>query len=103
MRHPALIGFLIGLFCTFLWFAPIIFRLDFGDPPNESLLRDFLVWISTPVAYVVSWIIGWPLQQEAAIFIYVFFAIPITLPLLGLTLGFIYSRVKYLISKRLKN
>jgi hypothetical protein len=102
MRRPPLIGFLIGLFCSLLWFAPMLLRIE-SEAPQESLLRDFLVWISTPVAHVVAAIKGWPLQQEAAIFIYVFFAIPITMPLLGMLLGFVYSGIRLLLKNRAKN
>ena len=87
--RAALVGFLIGiLFDVLMWFCG----------PLTCDLRDTLVFVSTPVAYVVSWITGWEFRQEEAIMIYVV-AIPITMPLIGITLGFVYSGVKSLVQR----
>ncbi len=79
--RAALVGFLIGiLFDVLMWFCG----------PLTCDLRDTLVFVSTPVAYVVSWITGWEFRQEEAIMIYVV-AIPITIPLIGMMAGFLYA------------
>lgn len=83
MRRPILIGLSFGLLLDVLYW-------NLGPYSWDNLILKFLVTISTPVAYVISGITGWPLQQEAAIAIYAW-AIVITLPLLGLLIGLIYG------------
>ncbi len=91
MYRPPLIGFFLGIIIdVVLWFS--------GPFSHDSVLLKFLCVISTPVAHIVSWITGWSFHQESGIMLYVF-AIPITIPLLGLLLGFLYTVVSNLINK----
>lgn len=88
LRAP-LYGFLIGILLNvILWFCG----------PFHGLVLEFLCTISTPVAYIISWITGWKFMQEEGILIYVF-AIPITIALSGLLAGFMYSGIKVLVNR----
>ena len=77
--RAAIIGFLIGVLLDIilLWCGPL-----------PTALLDILCSVSTPVAYVISWMTGWSFHQEEGILIYSC-AIPVTLPLIGLMLGFV--------------
>jgi hypothetical protein len=89
MYRPPLIGFFLGIIIDILiWFC--------GPLPEDAL--EALCKISWPVAQIVSWITGWKFQQEEAIMIYIF-AIPITLPLIGLFIGFLYVGIRNLVNK----
>lgn len=77
--RPILIGFSFGLLLDVLFW-------NLGPYSWDSWILNFLVYISSPVAHIIAWIKGWPLQQEAAIYCYTY-AIVITLPLLGVILG----------------
>jgi hypothetical protein len=98
MRRPPVAGFLIGLFCSILWFISWFIPWQYDDLWDTWLMH-FIVWISTPVAHIVPAIMGWTLRQEAGLFIYSFFAIPITLPLFGLLIGILFKVIKNLIGK----
>ena len=91
MRAP-LYGLLSGILLdVLLWFT---------GPLNESLLK-FLTGLSTPVAYIISWITGWKFQQEESIMIYML-AIPISIALVGMLCGLFYSGVKVALNRRRK-
>lgn len=85
-------GLLIGILLDVLFW--------FGGPISyNSWITKFLWWVSTPVAHVLSWITGWPLQQESGLALYVY-AILITLPLLGILIGITFGIVRKLINRR---
>lgn len=83
MRAP-LYGLLLGILLDILFWMT--------GPINQSLLK-FLTELSTPVAYIISWITGWQFQQEEGIMLHLL-AILATLPLLGIVCGLLCSAVK---------
>lgn len=54
-----------------MWGAALaVFGLLLLGRVEGSLLSSGVLWIATPGAHVVSWISGWPLQQEASLACY---------------------------------
>jgi len=94
MYRPPLIGFFLGIIIDIvIWFC--------GPLPDGAL--NALCKISYPVAQIVSWITGWEFKQEDAIMIYIF-AIPITIPLIGLIIGSLYVVIrKRVTNKRVRD
>lgn len=89
MRAP-LIGLSTGILLD------IVLWLSGPFAYNSGLLK-LLYIVSTPVAYIISWITGWTLHQEEGMLVYLF-AIPITIPLLGLLAGLAYSGIKSMLN-----
>lgn len=90
--RPPIIGLSVGVLCVVLWFLC-------GDALAGTWIVDVLSGLSTPVAICISKITGIPLHGESAIYIYAFYAIPVTLLLLGLLTGFIYAGIKAAIER----
>lgn len=92
MKRPILLGLTLGFLLNILFW-------NSGPYSADSGVLNFLVFISTPVAQLLSWISGWPLQQESAIYLYNI-AILITLPLIGLLIGWLFAVVRARLNDR---
>jgi hypothetical protein len=75
MIKHILLGFSIGLVLSCLWWF-------LGSYIQGTLVMDFLCFISTPIAVLISKISNEPLSQEMGIYIYCW-SILITIPLVG--------------------
>lgn len=83
MRKAILIGFLAGVLLDVLFW--------FGGPYTwDSWVLKLVSFISTPVAWIVSWIKDWPLEQEAAIYCYAVASV-ISIPLFSIVLSVVIS------------
>lgn len=92
MLKSTLIGFGTGiLLLAAFWMG--------GPYQWESWTLKLVVFIDTPIAYLISWIKGWPMEQEAAIYCYALSSV-ITIPLLGALVGLLVAIIKRQMRRR---